>query len=165
MLTPCTNVEINGLNYKIKPLKTGPAREALAIVQSMLGALEITDGFENIVAVAQTSGVLPSNRLDKLIELFGPTTTVEVPEDDENRPPRELLLGKPAHQDELFTGQIEFQYEWLDACIKYNFERVLGKTRAAFEGAAKRMEAQLAEAKSKSQTSTGSSGASSAENA
>lgn len=155
MLTPFTIVNIGGYDYTLKPLKTAHAREALAIVHSMLGAMEMTEDFNNIVSVAQVSGVLPDDKLARLVDLFGGYTTVKVP-DDKSPEPRLLMLSKETHQDELFTGQIELQYEWLDASIKYNFERALGKTAAAFRAGAERMvsEAQEAAEKAKSKSRT-----------
>lgn len=132
-------VTIGGLAYTLRRLNVAKSREALAIVQKLLGGFEIGDGPSEVspVFMAGLAGALSEAELSKLVDLFGPATTVDMNDGAGNTPSRELTLSKAPAQDELWSGQLELMIDWLDESIKFNFAGVIAKTHAVVQAANK----------------------------
>lgn len=140
-LLVCKNFEINGLEYKLRPLTVLAARPIIPILQRCLGAMELTQGsLKNFLFTAGLGGMLTEQDLDLMVKAFGPSTTVTVPSAD-GKGDRTLVLDKPGVQDELFGGQLEFMYEWLEACIDFNFAGALAKMYAVVAATVERAKA------------------------
>lgn len=122
--------EIGGLDYQLSPLTVSEARPILAILQRCTSAMAVTKGeIKDLVLTCLTGGLLTDGDVDLLVKTFGPKTSVTVPSES-NKEPRVLLLSKEANQNELFAGQFELMYEWIEASIRYNFEGTLAKLYA-----------------------------------
>lgn len=142
---------IGGRDYKMTRLNVAKARQALAIVQKLLGMYEVSEdgAVTNTVSpvfMAGISGKLTEAELSKLVELFGPTTTVDFQDGDDRRPSRVLPLSSVPAQDELWSGRLEDMLDWVDACIAFNFAGVIAKMHAAVEQATRQIAAAKAEA-------------------
>ncbi len=138
-----TTVSIGGHDYKIRRLSVAKAREILPIVQKLLGGYEL-DGSEDIspVFLSGLAGALSEAEQTKLVDAFGPATTVDMGDN------RELTLKTPAAHDELWAGQLELMIEWLDAAIKFNFAGVIAKTHAVASSVKSKLDAAKAVAES-----------------
>lgn len=146
-------VTIGGYEYKLTRLNVAKSRQALAIVQKLLGMYEVDDSgtvtnAASPVFLAGISGKLTEQELTKLVDLFGPATTVDLQDGDDRRPSRVLTLSTAAAQDELWAGRLENMLDWVDASIAFNFAGVIAKMHAAVAEANSRIAAAKAEAES-----------------
>lgn len=149
-LLVCKNVEIGGMDFQLSPVMVGPARKVLPILQRCVGAMELTEGkLENFLITAGLGGMLTEKDVDVLMEVFGAVSTVNIPSSS-GKDDKRLLLSKEAHLNEVFAGQMELVYEWLEASIDYNFAGTLAKMHtvvAATVAKARAAEAEEAAAK------------------
>lgn len=147
-------VTIGGFEYKMTRLNVVKSRQALAIVNKLLGGYEVgADGtVQNVLSptfLAGITGKLTEQDTTKLVDIFAPHTTVDLLDGEGNRPSRVLTLNTPAAQDELWAGQLEYMLEWLDACIAFNFGGIIAKMHAAVADAEAKMRAAKAEAEAR----------------
>jgi hypothetical protein len=122
--------EIGGRDYQLLPLTVAEARPILAILQRGVSAMNVNNGaVKDIVLTCLTGGLWTDADVDMMVKAFGPKTTVTV-HDEGAKEPRTLLLSKEANQNELFAGQFELMYEWIEASITFNFAGTLAKLYA-----------------------------------
>lgn len=118
--------EIGGKLYTIRVLNVADTRKISAIVNKIVPILTDDDSADlGGLLSAAMSGALTDAEIDKLVSVFAPVTQVDMGDD------RVVSLKDALVQDELWSGAIELQYEWLQKCIDLNFEGLLGKSRAA----------------------------------
>lgn len=140
-LLVCKNYEIGDFEFKVRPISVAKARKVLAVLQKCVGSLELNKGaMDNFLLTAGIGGALTDEDLGVLIDAFGEKTTVSIPSADPGKEPRQVVLSTPAAQDEVFSGQFEHLYEWLDKCVEFNFAGTLAKMHAVVSATMARVE-------------------------
>jgi hypothetical protein len=133
-LLKTTETTIGGKSYTIRLLSVEQARRILPIVQRAVGSLDPDVDVHGRTLIAGFTGLLSPEDMDKLVNVFAPTTTVDMADrakapDGTTLPARVLRLDQKTAQDELWGGELELMLEWVDACIDANFGSMIAKTR------------------------------------
>jgi len=142
-------IDLIGRKFTIRTLKYGKAREVYSKLQNILLAY-VDDEAASFGAVmgAMMGGAISDADFDFIVERFGEeTTVVSYVDGKEHVIPR---LNKEARED-VFAGEFQAVFDWLEACIQLNFAGVVKKLEA--------VKPAVAEAKEKLRAATGLSAA------
>ncbi len=142
--------EINGRTFTINVLALATARQVWARLQKIIAAFADEESSAGMSAfmLACMAGAISEEDFKFYAEKFGQATQVDMGDG------RVLVLTKMEAQQEVFGNSFEDQFEWLDACIKHNYEGVLAKMRAALKEAAEaaRLKAEAAKLEAEKQS-------------
>lgn len=124
-------IKIGERKFTIRTLSYGKAKPLYMKLQAILVAYA-DDKYERmglgVIPFAMNGGALTEEDLDLLVETFGEVTTVSGRTPDGQ--PTTLKLDQ-RQRDAIFAGAFEDMFEWLEACVKLNFEGVIKKYEAA----------------------------------
>lgn len=138
-------VDIDGKTFTIQALSFEESLELLPVVHKVMTVYNTELNQEGLFIYAVVQGILDAAEIDKIIKVMAKKTTVdmndgtEVVVDEELvvRPGRTLLMRNDAERskalNEVFGGQLELMFPWLDACFELNFKGTMGKMRGAVD--------------------------------
>ncbi len=119
---------IGGRTFRIRALSYSEGKRALPLVQRYFHQIGDPALREiGLLMLASMQGALKEEDVDKLVAIFGPTTTVDFGDGTEPS------LKDVQNQNRVFAGAYEDVYAWLDACIEVNFGGLIEKTNAAVQ--------------------------------
>lgn len=137
--------ELSGRTFQIRVLGFDASRKAYAILHRALAVLGDKDVAEvGSLLMASITGVLSEKEIEELVKIFGEVTIVDFNDADEKRSSRRLKPTEEAVLNELFAGQYEDVFVWLEKCIDLNFANIKAKMAGALELLAKKAEAKKA---------------------
>ncbi len=146
---PQKTVEIGGQSYILSALSYAEGRPAYSKLQRLMAASDILE--ETGVGLFMFAGmtdVFEDEDMKYFVELFGRHTQLAVSSD------KTIPLNSDASRTTAFACNWDAMYEWLDACVEFNFSGVKGKLQAARKRIDEKNEQIRAAEKAKNESST-----------
>lgn len=143
-------VEIGNKTFQIRVLPFGESRKVEGVIKRAMGAFDPELGDSAGLLLAGVAGQISDADMDRLVQVFGKATTVDFQDGNDERPSRVLILSDDKNLGEVFCGQLEDMYTWLDACVQLNFKGLIAKMKGAIIAVAAKAE-DKAKAKSKAE--------------
>jgi hypothetical protein len=146
-------VEIDGKTFTLTALSFEDSLELLPVAHKVMTVYDselTSEGGLFLFAVLQ--GALEKADLDKLVEVFAKGTLIEEAAtetpDGAVCPGRAYVMRNEQERkkalNEVFGGQLELMFPWLDAAFELNFAGTMGKMRGALEHMARLIETRVA---------------------